>query len=70
MDHVTTQLPYALVCALASTIGYVLLGFTKNTTIRLLTALASLAVGVFLLKGKFSDRELDESRVESEVSAA
>jgi tetracycline resistance efflux pump len=70
MDHVTTQLPYALLCALASTIGYVVLGSTKSTAIGLATALASLAALIFLLKGRFSDRELHESRVEREASMA
>ncbi|MDQ4058943.1 MAG: Na+/H+ antiporter NhaC family protein [Actinomycetota bacterium] len=70
MDHVTTQLPYALVCALASTIGYVVLGFTKSTAIGLATALASLGVLILLLKGRFSDKELHGSRVEREASMA
>ncbi len=30
IDHVTTQLPYALVCAFSSTLGYLVLGITEN----------------------------------------
>ena len=69
IDHVTTQMPYALLCALASTIGYLVLGFTGNMAIGLVTALVSLAVGVFVLKGRFADRDEHEARVESGVPA-
>jgi tetracycline resistance efflux pump len=70
VEHVTTQMPYALVAALASTIGYVVLGFTENLVIGLVIALAALAAGIFLLKERFSDRAAHESRVEPHVRAA
>lgn len=50
IDHVTTQLPYALVCAAASAVGYVTLGFTNNAVAGLLAAVVALAVAVVLLR--------------------
>lgn len=35
IDHVTTQLPYALVCAFCAAVGYMLAGFTYNVYISL-----------------------------------
>ncbi len=61
IDHVTTQIPYALVCALASIAGYIVLGLTRNITVGLLTALAALAVAVFLLRARLSSETSRES---------
>ena len=69
IDHTITQLPYALVCAGCSTLGYLVLGVTENTVAGLLTALAALAVCSFYLKGRYADREQHEARVEEEVPA-
>jgi tetracycline resistance efflux pump len=49
IDHVTTQLPFALVAAGASAVGYVLLGVTGSGAIGLLTAVVVLAVAVGVL---------------------
>ena len=54
IDHTTTQLPYALVCAAASMAGFIVLGFTRNITVGLLTTLAALAVAVFVLRSRFA----------------
>jgi tetracycline resistance efflux pump len=70
IDHVTTQLPYALVCAGASTIGYVVLGLTTNMVLGLVTTLAVLAGAVFALKARFADREVHEAAVEPQVPVA
>jgi tetracycline resistance efflux pump len=70
VEHVTTQMPYALLAALASTIGYVLLGITENLLVGLVTALVALAASIAMLKGRFSDRAQHESRVRSEMSPA
>jgi tetracycline resistance efflux pump len=50
MDHVNTQLPYALVCSAASTLGYVVLGLTGSTLLGLLVAVAALAGAVAILR--------------------
>jgi tetracycline resistance efflux pump len=70
VEHVTTQMPYALLAALASTIGYVVLGITENLLVGLMTALVALATSVVMLKGRFSDRAQHESRVRSEMRPA
>jgi len=63
IDHVTTQISYALVCAVASLAGFIVLGFTRNITVGLLTTLAALAVAVFLLRTKFASETPRESEV-------
>ena len=63
IDHVTTQIPYALVCAVASLAGFIVLGLTRNITVGLLTTLAALAVAVFLLRTKFASETPRESEV-------
>jgi tetracycline resistance efflux pump len=52
IEHVTTQLPYALVCSGASLAGFVVLGLTKNTAVGLLAALAALAVACVFLRAR------------------
>lgn len=52
IDHTTTQIPYALVCAVASLLGFIVLGFTRSTMVGLLTTLAALAVVVFVLRSR------------------
>lgn len=50
MDHVTTQIPYALVCGVASMVGYVTLGITRSVPAGLLVTLACLAIAVVALR--------------------
>ena len=64
IDHVTTQMPYALVCAGASLAGYMVLGFTRNITVGLLTALAVFVVAVFVLRARFASETEREPDVE------
>jgi tetracycline resistance efflux pump len=63
IDHVTTQIPYALVCAAASIAGYVVLGFTRSVTVGLLTTLAALAVAVFVLRTRVADESPRKTEV-------
>jgi tetracycline resistance efflux pump len=63
IDHVTTQIPYALVCAVASIAGYIALGFTRNITVGLLTTLAALAVAVVVLRTRFASETPREPEV-------
>lgn len=44
IDHVMTQLPYALLAALGATVGYLVLGFTGQVWIPLVLAMAIVAV--------------------------
>lgn len=50
MDHVTTQIPYALTAAGASSVGYIVFGLTSNVFIGLATSITVLVL--FLLSVK------------------
>ncbi|MFS1517399.1 Na+/H+ antiporter NhaC family protein [Bacillus sp. SCS-151] len=47
IDHVLTQLPYAIIAAVVASIGYLVLGFTNSTLIGLAVVLLML-VGIFI----------------------
>jgi tetracycline resistance efflux pump len=64
IDHTTTQIPYALVCAVASLVGFIVLGFTTNIAVGLLTTLAALAVAVFVLRTRFASETPREAEVD------
>lgn len=50
IDHVITQLPYAIVAAIIAGIGYLVLGFTGSITVGLLVVLIGLVILFFALK--------------------
>ncbi|WP_386696539.1 Na+/H+ antiporter NhaC family protein [Lonepinella sp. MS14436] len=50
IDHVTTQLPYALLVALATTIGYLVIGFTQSGWLGFITTGAVLFIAIFVSK--------------------
>jgi tetracycline resistance efflux pump len=50
IDHVVTQLPYSLIAAGISALGYLVLGFTESVWIGLLVSAAALAVTLLLIK--------------------
>lgn len=50
MDHVTTQLPYALVVAAASSIGYIVVGFTQSGLLGFVSAAAVMFGLIFVMK--------------------
>lgn len=52
IDHVLTQLPYAVITAIISAVGYVVLGFTGSTWLGLAAALLLLVIVVSVLKNK------------------
>ncbi|CQR46552.1 Malate-2H(+)/Na(+)-lactate antiporter [Paraliobacillus sp. PM-2] len=49
IDHVLTQIPYALLSALAAGIGYVIYGFTHQTFVALLATIITMVVLLFTL---------------------
>jgi hypothetical protein len=49
VEHLTTQLPFALVAATASAVGYVLLGVTGSGAVGPLAAVVALAIAVGVL---------------------
>ncbi len=54
IDHVTTQFPYALICAAIAAIGYVVLGITGSVWIGLVAVIIILIVlfSVWTMKAK------------------
>jgi len=50
IDHVMTQLPYAIVVALISFIGFLVLGFTKSMILGLIATLVLFIVVIVILK--------------------
>ncbi|NKF51116.1 Na+/H+ antiporter NhaC family protein [Shewanella sp. WXL01] len=52
LDHVWTQLPYAVIVALISIAGYIVLGFTSSVLFGLATASVLFVISVLVLKAK------------------
>lgn len=52
MDHVTTQLPYSLTLALASAVGYLILGFTNSGLLGFAATAIVLALIIFIFRKK------------------
>ncbi|MFD1806479.1 Na+/H+ antiporter NhaC family protein [Pasteurella oralis] len=50
IDHVTTQFPYAILIAISSIVGYLVLGFTQSGVLGFVTTGGLLAVLVFIFK--------------------
>ena len=50
INHVTTQIPYALIVAFACVIGYLVAGFTQNVWITLVLSFATLFIILFILR--------------------
>ncbi|GGC98521.1 Na+/H+ antiporter NhaC family protein [Pontibacillus salipaludis] len=50
MDHVTTQIPYALTAAAISLLGYIVLGLTNSTWLSLCMVVVGLIIVYILLK--------------------
>lgn len=52
MDHVLSQLPYALLVATASVVGYLVVGFTESGLLGFITAGVTMLVLIMLFKAK------------------
>ena len=52
LNHVSTQLPYALTCAAISAVTYIIAGLTKNVWLSLLLGLVLLIAVIFILSVK------------------
>lgn len=50
IDHVSTQLPYALSMALVSIVGFITLGYTESLAISLLSCFVAFALVIFVMK--------------------
>lgn len=52
IDHVMTQIPYAALAAIASSAGFLVLGFTNNAWLSLAVSVVAIILLAVLLKGK------------------
>lgn len=52
MDHVISQLPYALLVATASIIGYLVVGFTQSAVLGFIATAVVMAILILLFKEK------------------
>ncbi|WP_261130435.1 Na+/H+ antiporter NhaC family protein [Bacillus sp. Marseille-Q3570] len=59
IDHVMTQLPYALLAAVISSVGFLIIGFTQSVMLSLLVSLVLLIIVAFILK------KMNFTRIES-----
>jgi tetracycline resistance efflux pump len=61
IDHMITQLPYAVLSSIASITGFLVLGFTQSTIIGLAVALLTVGIGAYIVKirtqGSFQEFE-------------
>lgn len=57
MNHVTTQLPYALIVAAVSLVAYVIAAFIQNVWISLPIAIALMLIVLFIMKAKYGKDE-------------
>ena len=54
INHVSTQLPYAMTCAVVSAVTYLIAGLTKSVWLSLMLGLVLLILVMFVLKMKTS----------------
>ncbi|KAA0547037.1 Na+/H+ antiporter NhaC family protein [Bacillus sp. BGMRC 2118] len=52
IDHMLTQLPYAVLSSIASIVGFIVLGFSGSTVFGLIVSLATVLFGAFFLKNR------------------
>jgi tetracycline resistance efflux pump len=63
LNHVSTQLPYAMTCAAVSAVTYIFAGFVKNPVISLIFGIALMAAVLVIIKKQNESRrhELDKA---------
>jgi tetracycline resistance efflux pump len=69
IDHLLTQMPYALISSFVSIVGYVTLGFTKNIYIGLFATLLALGIVIYVLV-KTKDKSFKSGSAELELEKA
>lgn len=62
IDHMITQLPYAVLSSIASIAGFLVLGFTQSAIIGLVVTLLTVGIGAYVLKvrNQGSSQEFEE----------
>ena len=64
VNHVSTQLPYAITCAVISCVTYVIAGATKNAVVSLIIGIALMIGAVVVMKKAFGTVEDAEAKAE------
>ena len=59
LNHVSTQLPYALSCAGVSAVTYIIAGYTRNPVISLLLGVLILGMVMYILKTRTAQRKAE-----------
>ncbi len=62
VNHVSTQLPYALTVAGVSAVGYLLAGFVQNVFVVLGTSIALMLAVLFVIKALTSDKIIEKAK--------
>ncbi len=62
VNHVSTQLPYALTVATVSAVGYLLAGFVQNVFVVLGTSIALMLIVLFVLKALTADKTTEKAK--------
>ena len=60
VNHVSTQLPYAITCAVVSCITYVIAGATKNAVVSLIIGIALMIGTVVVMKKAFGTVDTEQ----------
>ena len=64
-DHIKTQIPYSVTCALCACVGYVISGFIDNPIIPLVATLAVFMVAVVALSRIFGEKKYTVDKLDS-----
>jgi Na+/H+ antiporter NhaC len=67
-DHIKTQIPYSVVCALVACVGYVISGFIDNPILPLLVVFVVFVCVLILLSRLFGVNRYDVERVDAEAA--
>ena len=62
VNHVATQLPYALTVAAVSAVGYLLAGFVQNVFVVLGTSIVLMLVVLFVIKAVTADKTIEKAK--------
>ena len=62
VNHVATQLPYALTVAAVSAIGYLLAGFVQNVFVVLGTSIVLMLIVLFVIKSLTADKTIEKAK--------
>jgi Na+/H+ antiporter NhaC len=69
-DHIKTQIPYSLACALVACVGYVVSGFVDNPFMPLLAVFVIFILVLVLLNRLFGEHRYSMEQINAEAEAA